>query len=572
MISQSRPNLTATPPAVSYYGDPPRGGKAAPAPAVQRAAGSGVSYYGEPTATTPLLRGRSGQATGGTGLSARLDAAWDAMRTTLRGQFIALGGLIVVLACVQALSSSSALAQAGRDLDAIGTASVPSLDAAQAMGQYLEDMDARAADYLATGALTDRVPCAVVGPSRDPGPIPLHDCDALNIEAETMLFNAVLYNAAHSGTYPGERTAVERITAGFQEYTAALALMRHEWELAADKSAAADPHMQAARAAYQAANNIWRVQLTQMPPINGAGRPLFNEPVVPDCVLPDGRALSWTVWPLGSMRDNVDCLSYLNKNKLDAAYTDTNRFLGDAHSLAMYLGIAFIFALAGATWRMARITHRAVNIGLLGALLVGTTLSLAVALRFATMDGSTGEFHSMVRNSYDSVYEAAVLKRSATAAAGAQARWLLARAAGDQAAADTAATDWKTNVGQVNAYISLVRDNRTWADEDTPLVLLRTNWEQYAALDDKIRTAADDMTDPQRIITAEQLSAGDSHADFVRFLSAVDDLSSANRSHYSKTYNSAQDNLHGWLSSAGLLFPLIGLAAAWGIGGRLKDF
>jgi putative serine protease PepD len=35
---------------------------------VQRAAGAGVSYYGEPTATTPLMRGRSGQATGGTGL------------------------------------------------------------------------------------------------------------------------------------------------------------------------------------------------------------------------------------------------------------------------------------------------------------------------------------------------------------------------------------------------------------------------------------------------------------------------------------------------------------------------
>jgi hypothetical protein len=39
-----------------------------------------------------------------------------------------------------------------------------------------------------------------------------------------------LFNAARNVTYPGERTAVERITAGFEEYVGDISVMRHEYQ------------------------------------------------------------------------------------------------------------------------------------------------------------------------------------------------------------------------------------------------------------------------------------------------------------------------------------------------------
>ncbi|HEU5229231.1 MAG TPA: hypothetical protein VFU49_15550 [Ktedonobacteraceae bacterium] len=63
-----------------------------------------------------------------------------------------------------------------------------------------------------------------------------------------------------------------------------------------------------------------------MQPItNSAGLPIFNEPVVPPCTV-RGSSEPGTIWALGSIEDNSNCLNEINKTHLDSAYDDTKRY------------------------------------------------------------------------------------------------------------------------------------------------------------------------------------------------------------------------------------------------------
>src|SRR5581483_12260207 len=111
---------------------------------------------------------------------------------TLKGQFIALAICVAALAIIQALMTSMAYVRSANDLDTINTGSIPSVNAAQAIAQYIEDIDAKSADYLATAGLTQLTSCSIVGTDRNPGPQTVHDCDNLNIDAELVLANSEL--------------------------------------------------------------------------------------------------------------------------------------------------------------------------------------------------------------------------------------------------------------------------------------------------------------------------------------------------------------------------------------------
>ncbi len=552
MVTPSRPR-TATPPSapLSHYGAPNPAVPAPPPIAAPAAPGLTVARLGR--VVTWL---------------------WERGTQTLKGQFIALGALLATLALLQAFSSSNALAQAHSDLDTISNGSIPSVDAAQAMAQYSEDLDAKAADYLATAALTSLLPCTVVGTAQDPGRLTTHDCDARNLDAEIILFNRELYNAAHNVTYAGERTAIERITAGFEEYTAGLAVMRHEWEQAASKTDPADPHLQAARIAYEAAGRVLHQRITRPPTTDAAGRAVFNEPRIPDCTPDDGsgRSLRGADWPLGSTSDNIACLSSINKTHLDTAYRDTSNFLGGALALAALIGGVLALALGFTTWRMSWTTHRFINLGLTLSLLVGVLLSGAVAAGFAQLGGRHGTFGELVQDDYASIYDAAILQRIGTTANADESRWIIAQAFGDTTAADRWAQDWQAATAQVATYINHAQANRTWVEEDAPLQSMRQNWERYYALDARLRATALDTANPDRIRQAEALSTGDSNNAFADFLRSVDELSTANRRHYTATTSAVVSSLSGSQFFSSILFPLVGVAAAWGISLRLKDF
>ena len=490
---------------------------------------------------------------------------------TFKGQFIALATCLVLLAIVQALVVSLSYSRSATDLSTIDSGSIPSVNAAQAITQYIEDIDAKAADYLATASLTATVPCSIVGTDRNPGQLTVHDCDNLNIDAEMILANRELFNAAHNVTFPGERTAVERITAGFEEYAANIAIMRHEYDMAANKTDPQDPHLQKARQAYQAANDVLQKHITQQPTVDANGTPVFNEPSLPTCNL-HGQVVAGTTWALGSIEDNLNCLSDINKTHLDAAYNDTISFLGGMVTLTLLFGAIFCVLLLSTTWRMARASHRIINPGLTLALLVGIIFSLNVVSLFSEMSGQHGDFGQMVQDDYNSVYYAAQLKRFGTAANADESRWLIAMAFSDQAEADHWYQDWQANTAQVISLIDRAQNNRTYPEEDQPLADIHENWQQYVDIDGQMRAAATNTTDPKRIITAETISTGNSNRTFDGFSQAVDHLSQANQLHYNQTRHSTQGSLMIYTILSAILFPLIGLGALWGVATRLKDF
>src|ERR1700730_2370663 len=307
---------------------------------------------------------------------------WNQGRRTLKGQFTVVAIFILLVAVLAGLFVSGAFRQSYAYLHTIAIDSVPSVDAAQAMAEYIQDIDAKSAADLAAAGLTERVACTIPGTNYNPGNITIHQCDDLTISAEITLANKELYIAAHNVTYPGERTAVERITAGFEEYVGDISVMRHEYALAASKTDPGDVHLIAARQAYIAANNVLLNRITQQPTVDASGNPVYNEQGIPACIINDplgNRTVAARDWPLGSIQDNIDCLNSINKGFLDNAYHDTGNFLGYTIVLTLLMCFVFCLLIGFAAWRMAAVTHRFINVGLTIALLVGIVFSFLVA-------------------------------------------------------------------------------------------------------------------------------------------------------------------------------------------------
>jgi fructosamine-3-kinase len=101
---------------------------------------------------------------------------------------------------------------------------------------------------------------------------------------------------------------------------------------------------------------------------------------------------------------------------------------------------------------------------------------------------------------------------------------------------------------------------------------MQTNWNGYFTIDGRIRAAARNTGDPQRIITAERISTGISNQTFGKFTDAVDQFRLVDRGHFDQTYTSESANLALFTTLGLVLFPLIGLVAVWGASRRLKDF
>ncbi len=520
--------------------------------------------------TSPL----SGPSAGVRTKQRKIDVSrlWQQARETVRGQFITFASIILIFSVIAGLLVMRAFSQAYADLDTIASGSVPSVDAAQAMSQYIEDIDAKTADYLAAASLTDKIPCTIIGSNRNPGLLTDHDCDQINIDAELILANKELYIAIHNVTYPGEHTAVERITAGFEEYKADVAVEEYEYALAASKTDPRDEHLQKARDAYTAATNVLNQRITTQPTLDAHGNPVYDEPTVPNCIL-EGRTIAAKDWPLGSLQQNIDCLSSINKGYLDAAYTDTVNSLGITTVLLGLLCLVFCGLLVFTLVRMVLLTHRVINVGLTLATLIALIFSFMVLTSFTALSGRHGAFGVMVQDAYDSVYDSVLLKRYGTAANADESRWLIAVDFGDQTEIDRWQQDWYTNRAHVNTLIQQVGNNRAWPnEEDQPLADMQSHWNTYTSIDPQIRALATNTANPNRIHDAQALSTGKSNDNFYAFTTAVDQLIAVNREHYTATYKVTYDNVTRSIPLSIILFPLIGLLAVWGISRRLRDF
>lgn len=483
---------------------------------------------------------------------------------TLKGQFVVLAASCMLLTLVMALYSFQSLNRAENDLNTIASGSIPSVDAAQTMAQYMDDIDAKSADYLATAALLNQEPCSIPG-SSDQLTLTVHNCDDQIISAEITLANDALYKAAHNVTYPGERIAVERITAGFEEYIADISIMRYEFQQTNGHTDPHNVHMTNAYIAYQNASYVLHQRISS--------QPATVETNLPSCQVGiDQHTVDANTWVNGSLEDNLDCLSSINKTALDQAYNDTTGFLNATLFIFVIFLVGLTLLLLWTIGRMMWASHRVVNLGLVLALLLGVTFSFSVASFLGNLSGRHGDFGQMVKDDYDSVYYAALLQRYGTDANADESRWLIALAFNDQASVTKWAQDWQTNTQQVDTLIQRAQDNRTWPSEDQPLGDMRTSWATYYNIDGQIRVEANNTKDAQRIYKAEQLSTGQSNMAYRTFADAVSRLSKANYDHYHTTLNMTQAAFSTDILLCALLYPLVGLLALWGIASRLRDF
>lgn len=508
---------------------------------------------------------------------------WQQASRTLKGQFILLASLSMLLALGLALFISLSFLRSADDLSTIAQGSILSIDAAQAMAQLIADIDAKTADYLATAGLTEQVPCSVVSAQNqtvDRGQQTVHDCDKLNIDAEILLANQQLFNVAHNVTYPGERTAVERITEGFEEYIGHQTVMLHEYDLATSKTEPNDEHLMRAYQAYMQASNVLHVKIERQPSgQNSTAVIQFSEQNVPSCQITkpidssvSSHVLPPSQWVLGSLEMNLDCLSSINKQHLDQAHDDTVGFLGITRWSLIVFCVIFCALLLFSIWRMTAITHRVINPSLTIALLTGVIFSIVIVSFFGKLDGRHGAYGQMVKDDYDSVYYATELNRYSTNANADESRWLIALTFQDQNAANLWAADWGTNTVYVHNLITRAHANRTWPEEDQPLADMDKQWSTYSHIDAQIRTTANNVAMPTHLLDAERLSTGTSNQAFESFTDAVNRLRMANYDHYNATLKEIQGTLQTLIPLSTLLFPFTGLLAVWGISRRLRDF
>ena len=494
---------------------------------------------------------------------------------TLKGQFIVAAALILLLAAILTLIGATTLSRATDDLTTINSGSIPSVDAAQAITQLIEDIDAQSADFLATAGLRNTEACTLVGSSTTLQ-LSVHDCDERNIDAETVLVNQQLFQAAHNVTYPGEQTAVERITIGLESYLADIRLMRTDYGLAQGKTDVGDPHLQQAYQAYLAASAILHNQVN-LPTINSNQIPFDRESNLPGCTI-NGQLLPPDQWAQGSLTRALDCLSNINYSHLKSAYDDSSSFLSSETALIIALGLLLCGLLLVSTGRMMQKTHRLLNPGLLTATLIAVIFSFSAVGFLSSLQGQgsqpgqDGAFRQMVLDDYDSVYYAALLKRYGTDANADESRWLIAQEFNDAANIRHWQQDWNNNVSQIIALMKNAHANRTWNEEDAPLQDMDTFWQQYSTIDGQMRSTANNLSISTHILEAERLSTGQSNIAFGNFTDAVDRLSQANRDHYTATLGATQGTLILYFVLCLVLLPLSGLLATSGITIRLKDF
>jgi hypothetical protein len=475
---------------------------------------------------------------------------------TLGGRFVTFASAVVGITCITALVIALSSSRAYGDLDTIGTDSIPSVEAAQAVIPYMEDIDARAADYLANTNTQNASSCIIASTGQQAGNLTPHDCADRIINADLILVNHELFTAGHNATFAGGRTAVEQTQAGLQGYVSAINQMRYEYGLAVNKNDPNDPHMQQAYQAYVSATNILHQHITLT---------AYNEPDVPSCTI-NGQVLAAQVWPTGSIEQNMDCLSTISKSHLDAAYDDTVKFVGISLGLVFGLCIYSCIIIVWTTWNMASITHRVINPGLLAALLIALLFTGIVLADFDAMYGLNGDF-AVIKYNYQTVYNAASLKRYAAAADADQARWLLALKFKDPHANERY-QEWQADTHRVTTLLQTIATGTASAQANQLLVRLHADWQQYNTVSAGINSAQT----PSNVTNAETQHIAGAGQAINGFTSTVDRFSLLNYNSYATRFAAAKARLTLLTTWCAVAFLLSGLLGLWGITRKLKEF
>jgi hypothetical protein len=114
--------------------------------------------------------------------------------------------------------------------------------------------------------------------------------------------------------------------------------------------------------------------------------------------------------------------------------------------------------------------------------------------------------------------------------------------------------------------------NQSHPEDAQALEDIQANWDRFYQIDGQVRQASSNTANPNRVIDAERLSTGDSNTAVAGFTQAAEQLGAVNRGDYNQALAATRDTLTRTILLSYILFPLLGLAAVWGISRRLKEF
>ncbi len=479
---------------------------------------------------------------------------------TLGGRFRTLIIVIIVLTCLTALTVSLSSSRAAGDLSAIGSVSIPSISAAQKIVPYLEDIDARAADYLANTSATPQ-PCVNSLTGQQMGQFSAHDCANQIIDSDQQALNHQLFLAGQNTAFPGSQTALQQTQNGLETYIGDINLMRHEYSLATPGNPS-DPHL---LQAYQAERSAQTILLQQL-----AGR-VANEPALPSCTL-NGQTLSPQAWPNAGIETNMLCLSALGKPRLDSAYNDNVSFFGVSLGLVFGLSIYCCIFLFWSTWSMVSTTRKLFQPALILALLVALVSTSVVLADFDAIYGHNGYF-SVIANDYNNVYTVGTLEQEGAQVQADQARWLAALIFHD---ATSANQQWYPNgqarSQQVTSSLQQFVASQHAAQNAPLLAKIQQDWNSYNAQVKAVNQLSLSSGSTVVLSRAENLHLSQASAAFQTFTSAIQQFSTANTNDYQSILNEASARLAALTTWWAIIFPILGVLGAWGISRRLKDF
>lgn len=507
---------------------------------------------------------------------------------TLKAQFMMLAAVIMAVALIQAILSSYAFWNIRDQLSAITDDKMIKTNAAQALTTDLELINAAIVDHLFTLDLSEFGDPCYPGDNLDPTEkLTLVGCNERAIDDPLLDFNTQLFTATGAlipavSESEDEHTSIKQIIAKSQEFVAHIRRMEHETHKFAqardrDEQVPGDEHLKVAYQAYVHANRI-AVTDIGLPPAHDScserNRKLNQQPLSTDTIT-----------------DNIACLNDTNRTALKQSYTDVMGEIEWSLRVTFICSMLLCVLLLTTIGRLATITHRLIDVGLILALLTHLSYSVLITVDLWTLycpaNSPYGTGLGLSQNdawtqhclnstlyransiAYDNAYGAASFKRYGTIAHASQLTWLLAKRLNEptidwQRTSDEAVIQANNRLNHLNGK----QQNDGMAEQ---IAMVQKAWDDYSHHNQQVRDLVE-SNQPDSFRAAQELSIGASHQAFGAYLQQVDMLKQRNNILSADLFNHVQRRLARYRNLSAMVHTLTGLIVAVSIFRRLQDF
>ncbi len=372
---------------------------------------------------------------------------------TLLGRFQLLAFVTTLLAIAALVICFLILSATTSNFRELVTKITPSINAAQRLGQALEEMDANAADYQ----LTSRID--VTSPDLNAGVYGASGFRATawnNLEERRRRVDNALAIARTKARYPGEDDAINRISNRFYDYFAQIRLMRYELDLGRKEAALAnykvaeDILVGNLGNAERDANGNSREKILKDNNWGGTGGVSFT--CVTNCAAGTQGVATKIIFDMNTSYDGIAA----NIHKLSEINLKKSVEIGGVsglNSLVVFIaaGLVVVLGLIISVY-YTLITHRVINIGFALAVIGG----IAVAgLLVANLGAATQDYDRFSKQFIGGISTASAIQQLSAGASADISRLLLSPdSPGLDSTSPALTSDVKQAFGQTNLRAS----------------------------------------------------------------------------------------------------------------------